>query len=219
MPGALDTAIFGEAAAGAVVELGGAVAVDTLRINGSGALTIGCTNDIVAGAVFTLRAFRREAPEGAAADATPGTVTFYDNLPVQMLANEANEAVWHVTGGARVEMAGSLRDAEAAGLSFVKEGAGRMRFTCYNPPFQGPWYIREGVAEAGPAGAASRMRGRFFVGGGDNAAQLLDTGGYSTADQTEAMRESSARLTLSSCEEPETHLSKRLLRRLPGMVR
>lgn len=176
VPGALDTAIFGEAAAGAVIELGGAVAVDTLRVNGSGALTVGCTNDIIAGATFTLRNFRREAPEGAAADATLGTVTFYDNLPVQMLANEANESVWHVAGGARVEMAGSLRDAEAAGLSFVKEGAGRMRFTCYNPPFQGPWYIREGVAEAGPAGAASRMRGRFFVGGGDNAAQLLDTG-------------------------------------------
>lgn len=52
----------------------------------------------------------------------------------------------------------------------------------------------------------------------DKLAQLLDTGGYNTADQTEAMRESSARLILSSCEEPETHLSKRLLRRLPVVI-
>ena len=52
----------------------------------------------------------------------------------------------------------------------------------------------------------------------DKLAQLLHTGGYNTADQTEAMRESSARLILSSCEEPETHLSKRLLRRLPVVI-
>ena len=52
----------------------------------------------------------------------------------------------------------------------------------------------------------------------DKLAQLLDTGGYNTADQTEAMQESSARLILSSCEEPETHLSKRLLRRLPVVI-
>ena len=52
----------------------------------------------------------------------------------------------------------------------------------------------------------------------DKLAQLLDTGGYNTADQTGAMRESSARLILSSCEEPETHLSKRLLRRLPVVI-
>ena len=52
----------------------------------------------------------------------------------------------------------------------------------------------------------------------DRLAQLLDTGSYNTSDQTGEMRKSTTRLILSSCEEPESHLSKRLMRRLPVVI-
>lgn len=52
----------------------------------------------------------------------------------------------------------------------------------------------------------------------DKLAQLLDSGSYKTADEREEVRYSTVRLILSTDVEPEKHLSKKLLRRLPVLI-
>ena len=53
----------------------------------------------------------------------------------------------------------------------------------------------------------------------DRLAQYLDTGSYKTADEREELRTSAARLILSTGNDPEKQLSRRLLRRLPVVIR
>lgn len=53
----------------------------------------------------------------------------------------------------------------------------------------------------------------------DRLAQYLDTGSYKTADEREELRTSAARLILSTGNDPEKQLSRRLLRRLPAVIR
>lgn len=53
----------------------------------------------------------------------------------------------------------------------------------------------------------------------DRLAQYLDTGSYKTADKREIIRTSEVRLILSTGKDPEKQLSRKLLRRLPVVIR
>ena len=126
------------------------------------------------GGSFTLGGITRTDVEG-----TEGNHTL--SVPTCLYAGSDTNCVWDIAGSGSLVINAEL--SKTAGTYVFKTGAGNVNMSYRDTTFSGPWIIRQGQITANVNGG-NTIKGTVTIGGGDDAAKLVQSQKNSIAGKT-----------------------------------